>query len=197
MSSPPPPTESPKRAAERIRDSARELFYREGIRAVGVDEVVNHAGVTKPSLYRAFASKDDLAAACLREQEEVVWRRFDRVQAAHPGEALAQLRAYFAEISRRVREEGFRGCPLSNAAVEFPRAGHPARRTAEAHKAAYLSRLTALAEAAGAKKPAELAGGLLLLIEGAFSAVQLFGPDGPQTVVADAAEALIGAYCPG
>ena len=58
---------APLRAADRIRASASELFYREGIRAVGVDEVVDRAGVTKPSLYRSFASKDDLAAAYLRD----------------------------------------------------------------------------------------------------------------------------------
>ncbi len=196
MSNPASSTESPRRAADRIHESALELFYREGIRAVGVEEVVSHAGVTKPSLYRAFASKDDLAVACLLQHEEVVWRRFERVRAAHSDDALAQLRAYFAEIGQRVREDGFRGCPLSNAAVEFPRAGHPARLVVEAHKTAYLARLTDLAEAAGAKKPAELAGGLLLLIEGAFNAVQFLGPDGPQTVVTDAAEALMRAYCP-
>ncbi len=53
----------PKLAVDRIRKTARELFYREGIRAVGVDEIVTRAGVTKPSLYRSFSSKDELAAA--------------------------------------------------------------------------------------------------------------------------------------
>ncbi len=57
----------PKRAAERIRETAGELFYRQGIRAVGVDEIVTRAGVTKPSLYRSFPSKDELAAAYLRD----------------------------------------------------------------------------------------------------------------------------------
>ena len=50
------------RAAERIRSTARELFYREGIRAIGVEQIVQDAGVTKPSLYRSFPSKDELAA---------------------------------------------------------------------------------------------------------------------------------------
>ena len=65
---------------DRIRQSARELFYREGIRAVGVDEIVNRAGVTKPSLYRSFSSKDALAAAYLAHYDARVlaalrWRR--------------------------------------------------------------------------------------------------------------------------
>ncbi|MFD2498352.1 TetR/AcrR family transcriptional regulator [Rhizorhabdus histidinilytica] len=56
-----------KTAATRVFEAARDLFYHRGIRAVGVDEIVCKAGVTKPSLYRAFASKDDLIAACLEE----------------------------------------------------------------------------------------------------------------------------------
>src|SRR5580704_19269309 len=81
------------RAAERIRETARELFYREGIRAVGVDEIVSRAGVTKPSLYRSFASKDELAAAYLRDYEGEFWSRFNAVIAAH-AEPRGQLRAY-------------------------------------------------------------------------------------------------------
>ena len=65
------------RAADRIRASARELFYREGIRAVGVDEIVHRAGVTKPSPYRAFPSKDDLAAAYMRDYDLDLWAHFE------------------------------------------------------------------------------------------------------------------------
>src|SRR5512146_803779 len=60
----------PPRAADRIRKTARELFYREGIRAVGVDEIVARAGVTKPSLYRTYRSKDELTVAVLQESGE-------------------------------------------------------------------------------------------------------------------------------
>ena len=61
----------PLLAADRIRKTAREMFYRDGIRAVGVDAIVNQAGVTKPSLYRSFSSKDELAAAYLRDYDAV------------------------------------------------------------------------------------------------------------------------------
>ena len=60
-------------AADRIRRTAREMFYRDGIRAVGVDAIVTQAGVTKPSLYRSFASKDELAAAYLRDYDAEFW----------------------------------------------------------------------------------------------------------------------------
>src|SRR5215468_5729616 len=73
----------PPRAADRIKSTARELFYREGIRAVGVDEIVTRAGVTKPSLYRTFPSKDELAAAYLRDYDGEFWARFDAAVVAH------------------------------------------------------------------------------------------------------------------
>lgn len=65
--------DKPLLAADRIRRTAREMFYRDGIRAVGVDAIVTQAGVTKPSLYRSFASKDELAAAYLRDYDAEFW----------------------------------------------------------------------------------------------------------------------------
>src|SRR5882762_10007972 len=87
-----PPTA--KLAVDRIRATARDLFYREGIRAVGVDEIVNRAGVTKPSLYRSFSSKDELAAAYLRDYDGEFWIRFERAVAAHPDDPKAQILDY-------------------------------------------------------------------------------------------------------
>ena len=72
------------RAGDRIRDTATRLFYRQGIRAVGVDAIVRQARATKPSLYRSFRSKDDLAAAYLRDWDSAFWQRFDSAVAAHP-----------------------------------------------------------------------------------------------------------------
>src|ERR1700678_2900717 len=83
-----------KLAAQRIRETARDLFYRRGIRAVGVDEIVARAGVTKPSLYRSFASKDELATACLLDRSEDYLRRFDAAMAAYPDDPRAGFRAW-------------------------------------------------------------------------------------------------------
>lgn len=185
------PAERAPRAADRIRRTARELFYREGIRAVGVDEIVARAGVTKPSLYRSFSSKDELAASYLRDYEGEFWARFDAAVAAHPGDPRAQLREFFARLAGRATRPGYRGCGLTNAAVEYPEAGHPARRVAEAHKRALRDRLAAMAKAMGAAEPAVLADGILLLLEGAYASGQLFGPDGPARSVAVAADRLI------
>jgi AcrR family transcriptional regulator len=191
------PAEKPKRAADRIRDTARELFYREGIRAVGVDEIVTRAGVTKPSLYRAFPSKDELAAAYLRDYDQAFWQRFEEAVASHPGDPRAQLRAFFERLSRRAVRSGYRGCGLTNAAVEYPEPGHPARAVAEANKRVLRDRLTAMAAAIGAPDADALGDGLLLLLEGAYASGQLFGPGGPARSVATAADLLIGASLAG
>jgi AcrR family transcriptional regulator len=183
----------PPRAADRIRKSARELFYREGIRAVGVDEIVARAGVTKPSLYRTFSSKDALAASYLSDYEGEFWSRFDAAVAAHPGDPRAQLDAFFSRLAGRATSQGYRGCGLTNAAVEYPRPGHPARLVAEAHKRRLRERLAEMAKAMGAAQPEVLGDGLLLLLEGAYASGQLFGPGGPARSIAIVADRLIDA----
>jgi len=183
--------ERPARAADRIRETARELFYREGIRAVGVDTIVTQAGVTKPSLYRSFGSKEDLVASYLRDYDADYWRKFDAVMAQHQGDPRAQLRAWFVRAAERVGMPQYRGCGMTNAAVEYPEPDHPGRQIAVANKTELRRRLIAMAEAMGAKDPAVLGDGLLLLLEGAYVMAQLLGQDGPSPSVAAAAEALI------
>jgi len=179
------------RAADRIRSTARDLFYRQGIRAVGVDEIVTRAGVTKPSLYRSFPSKDELAAACLRDYDREFWQRFERSIAAHPDDPKAQILDYLEGLAKRAVKPGYRGCGLTNAAVEYPGPGHPARLVAEESKQRLRRRLCTMAEQMGARSPAALADSLLLLFEGAYASAQIFGPGGPAARVAATAEAVI------
>ncbi len=188
------PNKPALRAADKIRETARELFYREGIRAVGVDEIVAKAGATKPSLYRTYKSKDELAAAVLREGADTFWLRFDAAAAEHPGDPRAQVLAYLEGLAERGVQDDYRGCPLSNAAVEYPEHGHPARTTAQDHKAELRERLRGMAAEMGAEDPNGLADALLLLIEGAFLTSQLFDEDRPTAEVARAAARLIDAY---
>lgn len=178
-------------AGDRIRDTATQLFYRQGIRAVGVDAIVRHARATKPSLYRSFRSKDDLAAAYLRDWDSAFWRRFESAAAAHPDDARAQLRLFLQQLTRRMRSPGYRGCALSNAAIEYPEVGNPARRVAVAHKRKLRRRLTQMAVTMGARQPRLLADGLALLLEGAYASCQLFGRDSPSCAIAQVAEQLI------
>jgi len=185
------------KASERIRASAKELFYREGIRAVGVDQIVKRARTTKPSLYRSFESKDVLAAECARDFAASFWQYFESALAAHPGNARAQLGAFFEALSARARKRSYRGCGLTNAAIEYPDRAHPARLVAEAHKREVRRRLTGLARELGAPEPELLADGLALLLEGAYASSQLFAQDGPVRSVAKIADRLIEASLPG
>jgi AcrR family transcriptional regulator len=149
--------------------------------------------VTKPSLYRSFHSKDELAATYLREYEKAFWERFDEAVAAHPGDPRAQIIAFLTRVGRRAVKPNYRGCGMTNAAVEYPEHGHPARMVGEANKRELRRRLREMAAGMGAADPDTLGDGLLLLIEGAYISGQLFGPGGPAASVAANADRLIAA----
>lgn len=179
------------RAADRIRDTAFELFYREGIRAIGVEEIVNRAGVTKPSLYRAYESKDELAADYLRDYNERFCRVFETPAAEHPGDPKAQLLAYLDGLAARASSDGYRGCGLTNAVIEYPEREHPAHKVAVESKRALRKRLREMCRAMDAPDPEALADGLLLLIEGSYVSGQTFGRGGPAKALGKVARALI------
>lgn len=166
-------------ARAELLDAAEELFYREGARNVGVDAVVKRAGLNKMSLYRQFASKDELMDAYLARREDRFWRYFEDSVARFPRDPAAGLRQFFVDLAARTQAAGYRGCPFVNIACEFPEPDHPTRRRVADHKAELLSRLTGLAQAAGARDPAALADALALLIEGAYAASRTYGSGNP------------------
>ncbi len=185
-----------KRAAEKIRETAEELFYREGIRAVGVDEIVTRAGVTKPSLYRSYPSKDELAADYLRHNGEARLKAFDAALAQ--GKDMREgLRIWLRGISERATKRDYRGCGNSNAVVEYPQADHPARNAAVAIKQQYRARYRAVAAALGASNADVLGDMLMLLVEGSHVTGQMFGPAAPARHLVEAADLLIDAYLSG
>ncbi|AVQ01343.1 TetR family transcriptional regulator [Caulobacter segnis] len=191
------PYGSAPRAADRIFDTACELFYREGIRAVGVDEIVTRAGVTKPSLYRSYKSKDELVAAVLRQVEAGFWERFEAAEQLHPGDPKAQMVAYFQGLADRSGGDDYRGCNLSNAVVEYPDRQHAGRQVAQVHKQQLRERLQAKAAEMGASDAKALGDAMMLLVEGVFTSSQMFaGDDKPAKAVVGAMKALIAAYCP-
>src|SRR3981189_3246181 len=137
----------------RILTVAGDLFYRHGIRAVGVDAIAEAAGTNKMTLYRHFGSKDDLVAAYLRQsasEADGCWARFEQ---AHPGEARAQLRAWLEEMAEHVASADQRGCPLANAAVELPEKDHPARQVIEELEFSKLDSFSLTAPPAGRRGP--------------------------------------------
>jgi AcrR family transcriptional regulator len=134
------------------------------------------AGATKPSLYRSFASKDELAAAYLRDWDVAFWQRFEAAVAARPDDRAGKLHLFLSRLAKRMRQPGYRGCGLTNAAIEYPEAGHPARRVAVANKRKLRRRLRADGGGDGRRQPRTAGDGLALLLEGAFVSCQLFRP---------------------
>jgi AcrR family transcriptional regulator len=177
----------------RILDAAAQMFYRDGVRAVGVDAIVARCGVAKMSLYRNFPSKAALVAAWLADRDAAFWRRWQRAEAAHAGDPRAQLEAILDMVAARVADPRWRGCPFLNTGTEFREARHPAQAVIRANKAAVRARLSALAAAAGARDPDLLAQQLQLLIDGAYAIGQSLGPQGPAKTVAGAGRVLIAA----
>lgn len=180
-------------ARDKILQTASELFYREGIRAVGVDTIVEKSGVAKTSLYRWFPSKDALIAAFLEDQDRRFWQWWDKVVARHPGVPHEQLRALLAGMVRRLGNPQYRGCPFMNTTAEFADADHPGRVVARANREEMRRRLNGIVSALGAADPARLTDQLLLLVSGAYAAAQVLGTVGPQQELIEAAETLIAA----
>jgi AcrR family transcriptional regulator len=179
-------------AQAQILAAVDELFYRDGARAVSVDEVVKRAGVNKMSVYRQFKSKDDLLVHYLELRDQRFWAYFDASLAKHPGKPFEQILQFFCDLAGRTAQAGYRGCPFVNLAIEFPERSHPVRRKVAANKARLLQRLQQLTTLAGAKDAPTLANGLALLIEGAYAASQTYEPE--QAILAalpQTAEALL------
>ena len=162
---------------ERILAVAADLFYRNGIRAVGVEAIAEAAGTNKMTLYRHFDSKDDLVAEYLRRlaaQADAAW---DRRATRFPNDPRAQLRAWLTEMVEHIGATDDRGCALANAAVELAEPNHPARRVVEEFKTAQRERLIGLCATAGLNEPDMLADELFLLLEGARVTAQCMGRD--------------------
>jgi len=176
---------------QRILDTASTLFYERGVRAVGVDLVVDASGVAKTSLYRHFRTKDDLIAAFLEREDREFWALWDEVAARHAGDPAAELEAHVRWIGKRLARANYRGCPQINVAAEFAEADHPAREVARQHMKAMRKRLTELARGLGAVRPHELAAQLCLLINGAFVSASLLAPDEATRVLLASARALV------
>src|SRR5919112_2827462 len=152
--------------AERLLETASDLFYREGIRAVGVDTVSERAGVSKRTLYNRFGGKDGLVAEYLRRRDEG-WKAYLRGATEAVVEPKEKLLAVFEAYEEWLVGEDFRGCAFANAAAEIPDPDHPARVVARRHKEGIEEHLAALAEETGFDEPRTLAERLLLLLEGA------------------------------
>ena len=164
---------------ERILTSALDLFYRHGIHAVGVDAIAEAAATNKMTLYRHFASKDDLVAECLRRLAAEMDAAWEENARAHAGDPRAQLLGWVRGLGAWKLDLAERGCAFLNAAAELPDKSHPARRVVEEFKSRFRERFIALCREARLSEPELLADEIFLLCEGARVSMQSVGREGP------------------
>jgi AcrR family transcriptional regulator len=158
-----PGRDSPR---ERLLAAADELFYDEGVHTVGIDRVIERAGVAKATLYSAFGSKEALVSAYLERRHAGTRDRLDEALATRWETPRDRLLGIFDVIGERIAEPGFRGCAFVNASAESP-AGGLVEQAANASRAWTRARFLELAAAAGARDPVLLAQQLMLLYDGA------------------------------
>ncbi|MGH3148433.1 MAG: TetR/AcrR family transcriptional regulator [Rubrobacter sp.] len=176
--------------AERLLEAASDLFYREGIRAVGVDTVSEKARVSKRTLYNRFGGKDALVAEYLRRRDER-WRAYLRAATEGVGDPRDRLLVVFEAYGEWLVGDDFRGCAFANAVAEISDPDHPARTVARGHKEWVREYLAAVARDAGLDEPEALAERLLILLEGATATATMRREYGPLDVARSIALELI------
>jgi AcrR family transcriptional regulator len=159
---------------DRLLDAADRLFYKEGIRAIGIDRVLAEADAAKASLYSHFGCKDELVAAYVERRVVAARERIEAYVAGVPPSERA-LR-FFDWVVTWVESPDFRGCPLQHVVSELSDLRHPARRLAAAQRKWLLARFNQWARAARAADPAATAGAFMVLFDGAIAASEQDGP---------------------
>jgi AcrR family transcriptional regulator len=174
---------------EHVLQVTHDLFYWQGIRAVGVDRIAAEAGVAPTTLYRLFASKDDLVAAYVERADREYREWFDGATSGDsPRERILSL---FDELAVQTQPDRCRGCPFQMALTEFPDPAIAAHRNAAANKAWVRERLGELTGELAVADPEALADRLALLMEGVYASVQALGSEGPSREARAFAEAIL------
>ena len=189
------PQERSAAARARLLASASELFYAEGVHSVGIDRVIEHAGVAKATLYSAFGSKEELVRAYLRARHDATRERMSReLQARYPT-ARERLLGVFEVQGLSFADPGFRGCAFVSGRAEARPGG--AVDEVSADYRAWLHELFAdLAAAAGARDSKGLARQLVLLYDGAGISAWMDHDPGAEAAARAVAAALIDAAIP-
>ena len=159
---------------EKILETAEQLIYQKGIHATGMDLLVKTSGVARKSIYRYFATKDDVAAAALNARDErwMHWFRTECDKGETPTERILNM---FSTLKNWFQSEGFRGCAFINTAGETGDPEDPVRRIAKLHKQKLLDYIFELTSQMNIEQPMVLAKQLLILIEGAITTSHVMG----------------------
>lgn len=158
-------------ARERLLSAASELFYEDGVNSVGIDRVIEHAGVAKASLYSSFGSKDELVRAYLRARQEQRERRIAE-KLTSCGTPRERLLGVFDLLGERFADPNFRGCAFLRASAES-RSGDSVRQVCDDSRAWLRTLFTDLGREAGVADADQLARQLVLLYDGALVGAQM------------------------
>jgi AcrR family transcriptional regulator len=158
-------------ARDRLLAAADELFYAEGVHVVGIDRIVQRAGVTKASLYNTFGSKDELVRSYLEDAFRRRQARVAKILSAHT-DPRERLLAVFREVEGNLAGSTFRGCRFISAAAEST-SGEPGKVVAEQYRAWLWSLFTDLARAVGVSDAKHVGRQLFLLYDGAAVAARM------------------------
>lgn len=161
----PAPEGTNRSARQRLLDAANELFYDEGVHTVGIDRIIEHAGVAKASLYNTFGSKEELIEAYLDSRHAHTTARLIAAVEQHT-DPVARLYAVFDAQADMLAQPNFRGCAFISASAEAPPGG-VIEHAADSYRADIRRLLTGLAADAGALNPATLGRQLHLIYDGA------------------------------
>jgi AcrR family transcriptional regulator len=178
-------------ARERLLASANELFYEDGVHTVGIDRVIEHAGVAKGSLYNTFGSKDELIRAYLESRHASMEQRFGRAL-KHYDSPRDRLLGVFDVQAELFSEPGYRGCAFARASAE----SHPGDLVEQAtadYRAWVRSLFTRLAEEAGVPDAPGLAAQLHMLYDGSGLAARMDHDPSAAAAAGVAAAALLDA----
>ena len=159
---------------DRLLDAADRLFYREGVRAVGIDRVLAEADAAKASLYQHFGGKDQLVASCLERRTVDARANIEAYLADTPSSQRALK--FFDWVVEWAESKDFRGCPLQHTLSELTDAAHPARAIAQGQREWFTERFLEWTRAAGVKDVRATAHALVVLFDGAVAGSEVDGP---------------------
>jgi AcrR family transcriptional regulator len=190
---------APTTGRERLVAAAIELFYRQGFGAVGIDQVIALAGVTKTTFYKHFEGKDDLMVAAVERRDEWESQAWERAVRQLAGDNPAgQLLAVIDVFDVWFNEPEYHGCMFMNAATEFPNPHHPVHKAAMAYRMRVRNHWRDLALAAGAQATGAetFVDCYVALVEGALVLRQTQGRNDAARAVRPAVQQLVKTYLP-
>jgi AcrR family transcriptional regulator len=175
---------------DKILATAEQLIYQNGIHATGMDLLVKTSGVARKSIYRYFATKDEVAAAALNVRD-VRWMAWFSSESDKADTPQARILKMFDVLTGWFESEGFRGCAFINTAGEIGEANDPIRLIAKLHKRKLFDYALALCEQLLIEHPATLAKQLLILMDGAITLARVMGDFSAADSAKDVAQLLL------